>query len=158
MGCADGSLKTLHGHASAVWSVSFSLTPAARHWTAPQRRSKFLSSTLECERWSVSESLAGASGLGSLVHFSPEGQLASGRDGSIRLWDVETGRCLRTLEGHAGGVWSIRFSPDGRKDSGSYDKTIRLWNVKDGQCLNVFQGPTGWVLSVCFSPNGQISQ
>jgi WD40 repeat protein len=65
------------------------------------------------------------------VCFSPDGkQLASGRtDTTVRLWDVETGACVRTLEGgHGRPVISVCFSPDGRMvASGSDDNTVRLW-------------------------------
>jgi len=47
--------------------------------------------------------------------FSPDGQtLASGgEDQTIKLWDVETQQCHRTLLGHTAMVQSIAFSPDG---------------------------------------------
>ena len=43
------------------------------------------------------------------VCFSPDGkQLVSGSlDETVRLWDVETGACVRTLEGHGGVVTSV---------------------------------------------------
>ena len=64
------------------------------------------------------------------VCFSPDGkQLATGSfDRTVRLWDVETGACVRTLEGHGRWVSSVCFSPDGRMvASGSEDMTVRLW-------------------------------
>ena len=64
------------------------------------------------------------------VCFSPDGkQVASGSaDRTVRLWDVETGACIRTLEGHGRGVYSVGFRPDGKQlASGSFDRTVRLW-------------------------------
>ena len=47
------------------------------------------------------------------IAFSPDGgTLASGSsDDTIKLWDVATGRELRTLQGHTGWVYSVAFSP-----------------------------------------------
>ena len=67
------------------------------------------------------------------VCFSPDGkQLVSGSlDETVRLWDVETGACVKTLEGHGDDVNNVCFSPDGRMvASGSMDPNhpiVRLW-------------------------------
>ena len=64
------------------------------------------------------------------VSFSPDGtKVASGSmDKTVKLWDVTSGECLQTLEGHSDYVNSVSFSPDGTKvASGSYDKTIKIW-------------------------------
>jgi WD40 repeat protein len=62
---------------------------------------------------------------------------------------------IRTLTGHADGVTSVAFSPNGNTiASGSYDYSIKLWHVNSGTLLRTLIGHTGGVSSVAFSPDG----
>ena len=70
---------------------------------------------------------------GEIMAFSPDGTLfATGTHNNlVRLWDMETGTTIATLEGHAHHVGNVLFSSDGRTlASGSQDGTILLWDVQ----------------------------
>jgi WD40 repeat protein len=61
-----------------------------------------------------------------------------------------------TLQGHAGLVGSVAFSPDGKTlASGSQNRTIKLWDVATGEEQATLKGHTDMVLSVAFSPDGK---
>ncbi len=84
--------------------------------------------------------------------------LASGSlDETVMLWDVPTGKHLRTLLGHEQFVWSVAWSPTSSViASGSADRSIKLWDSTTGKCLKTLQGHTHQVTSVAFAPDGEI--
>ncbi|KAG0015949.1 hypothetical protein BGZ80_009533 [Entomortierella chlamydospora] len=85
-------------------------------------------------------------------------QIASGSsDKTVRLWNVGTGECVLTLQGHSGYVYSVAYSPKGdRVASGSEDSTVRLWDVDTGKCIHTLQDHDGMVFSVAYSPKGDL--
>src|SRR5262249_60184585 len=90
------------------------------------------------------------------VAFSPDGKtLASTHnDSTIGLWDVRTGRFIRSFVGHTGHVPTIVFSPDGKTlAGGSPDQTVKLWEVSSGRFIRAFTGHRDSVYSVAFSPD-----
>jgi WD40 repeat protein len=101
--------------------------------------------------------LAGSSDRFLTLAFSPDGNtLACGMNGSITLWDVQTGQPYQQLVGHTAKIQSLAFSPDGHTlVSGSFDQTMRLWDVHSGQVIGTLHGYTHWIHHVQDSPDGR---
>jgi len=94
------------------------------------------------------------------VAFSPDGKLAlsGSRDKTLKLWEVSSGREIRTFKGHSSSINAVVFSPDGKLAlSGSYDNTLKLWQVDSGREIRTFKGPSHWVKAVAFSPDGKLA-
>lgn len=94
------------------------------------------------------------------VVISSDGQFAlSGSwDATLRLWDIESGKCTRRFVGHTKDILSVAFSADNRQIvSGSRDRTVKLWNTL-GECKYTIDtkdvdAHQDWVSCVRFSPN-----
>ncbi|MBP7283008.1 MAG: hypothetical protein KBA66_15600 [Leptospiraceae bacterium] len=92
------------------------------------------------------------------VSFSPDGKyLASGSDdNTIKIWDLENAKEMKSLTGHSSYVTSVSFSPDGKYlASGSYDKTIKIWDLENAKERKSLTGHSSYVNSVSFSPDGK---
>lgn len=90
--------------------------------------------------------------------FSPDGRciLSANGDGSLTLWDAETGEELICLQGHAYPVWACAFSPESKRVlSGSMDNTLKLWALETGEELATFRGHSNGVQACHFSPDGK---
>jgi WD40 repeat protein len=101
--------------------------------------------------------LAPGSGV-TCAAFSPDRrQLAVGFiNGTIGMWETDTGRTLKAPQGHRWYVASLTFSPDGKRlASASTDTTIRLWETATGRELRTLRGHQGEVGSIAFSPDGR---
>ena len=82
------------------------------------------------------------------VAFSHDGELiATGsRDRTVKVWDLVSMTCLKTLEGHTNTIHSVRFSSSSLiLGTGSFDNSLRLWDIKSGENLRTIQGKTIWI-------------
>ncbi|RCI02428.1 hypothetical protein CU098_011188 [Rhizopus stolonifer] len=77
-------------------------------------------------------------------------------DNTLKLWDMNTGSCIRTLFGHVEGVWSLAYDTL-RIVSGSHDKTVRVWDLGSGRCMHALEGHSGPVTAVALSDTKIVS-
>ena len=62
------------------------------------------------------------------------------KDFTMPVWDYQSGKIIRVLEGHGLMTSCLQFSPDNKiLASCAVDETIRLWNVHTGQCIATLQ-------------------
>lgn len=92
------------------------------------------------------------------VAFRPdEGETSiatAGLQGSVQLWDAETGDLQITLEAQSYGVASLSFSSDGeRLAAAGLDGTVFVWNL-DSESLLILRGPENQLTDVAFRPAG----
>lgn len=99
------------------------------------------------------------------IAFSPDSLfLASGGlDRAIKIWNVKTGKLVKTFTGHEGWVDSLAFSPDGRLlvsggDGSYYNKqgSVHIWEVTTGKLLNRLVGHESEIRFVDFRADGKV--
>ncbi|MFI7704784.1 TIR domain-containing protein [Nonomuraea sp. NPDC049480] len=78
--------------------------------------------------------------------------LATGAsDGTVLLWDALTGERLRTLTGHADGVWPVRLSPAGDLvAAGGGDGVVRVWETATGRPVHELDGHQAPIYTAAF--------
>ncbi|MBW4527067.1 MAG: pentapeptide repeat-containing protein [Phormidium tanganyikae FI6-MK23] len=163
------SLKTLSGYTYGEHSLSFSPTPLT---VGTKPLSQLLASsssqtgTIHLWQWQVGDDLLNSSPWKTInrensqisnLSFSPDGQTiaTNGEDGSIFLWDVQTGQGDRWIA-HDAPILAVRFNPVGQTlASSSYDRTVCLWDVQTHQCLQVLRGHQSSIRAIAFDPQGQ---
>jgi WD40 repeat protein len=149
----SGRARTLGRHTDRVWSVRFS---PDGHLLASvsQRRAQLWDTRSGAKVRAFPVNLSRFGGLS----FSPSGdRLAAGcRDGTVRIFRVDTGRPVRALSKHLDDVRGVSFAGDGRRlASASLDRTARIWDTRTGATLSVLRGHRSGVIRAEFSPDGR---
>ncbi len=91
------------------------------------------------------------------VAISPDGQLVIAcSEKQIKVWKLESGDEVYTLEGHTGDVKCLAVSNNNRfLISGGDDKLIKIWDLATGKNLKTFEGHTEGISSLALSPDGK---
>ncbi|MGB6164451.1 MAG: TIR domain-containing protein [Pseudonocardiaceae bacterium] len=100
--------------------------------------------------------LTGHDGTIGRIGWSPDGRLLAtpSKDGTVRIWDTDSGACLRTIHGQSKSMFAAAFDPDGRiLATGSYSGTS-LWDVDSGELRNRLTSHRCY--AVAFSPHRRI--
>jgi WD40 repeat protein len=155
-------LKYLRGHKGAIQGLVFTADGAQvisggsdgtiRCWDAAN--GKMLRTLLVTKSpYPLHSNDAESSGIRALA-LAPDGKIlaAAGADGTVRTWDLASGKALKVLPGHEPATGAA-FSPDGKTlATCGYDQVVRLWDPVQGTSLHTFPGHEGLVFKVAVSP------
>ena len=89
--------------------------------------------------------------------FTPDGKriVSGSMDGTLKVWDAQTGREILSFQGPAEGVF-CRPHPDGKRIVTNSDtRNLQVWDLEDGRPTLTLKGHENVVLSVAFSPDGK---
>jgi WD40 repeat protein len=90
----------------------------------------------------------------SLALLCPGILVSASDDCSIKIWDIASGDCLKTLTGHTGPIDAIATTAGNLIASTSYD-TIKIWDAVNASCLQTIQLKEGALLGLTFINPGQ---
>jgi WD40 repeat protein len=81
--------------------------------------------------------------------------LTGSDDETAKLWDLQTGRLIRTFSGHVQDVNVVAFAPGGEfAITGSSDRTAKLWHVASGREVREFDSNSPFI-SAGFTSDGR---
>lgn len=163
----------LVAHRGMVWPQLFNRLQWAGDVVAPRLAPELEKRSLdEARPWmrmrtrpreadSLVRTLTGHTGAVTSCAFSPDSRLivSGDTDGTLKVWDADTGVELHTLRGHQEAVWDCTFSPDGTTicSAGGDYKTgeLRLWDARSGSPLGNLEGHRESVKTCAFGPDGR---
>jgi F-box and WD-40 domain protein MET30 len=122
---------------------------SSRPWKDVYRQSHRVSSNWKHGRGALNVIRGHTNGITALQILDDRWMATGSYDASIKIYDLQTGAEVRTLQGHTRGIRSLQFD-DSKLISGSLDHTIKIWNWHTGECVSTLQCHADGVISVHF--------
>ena len=90
------------------------------------------------------------------VAVTPDGKRAvsASSDKTLKVWDLESGRALRILEGYSS-VEGVAVTPDGKCVVSASGDSLKVWDLESGRLLRTLEGHSGGVNGVAVTPDGR---
>lgn len=148
----------------SIYAASVAFSPDGK-WLAAADNVQYVIALLTPGSSDVARTFHMSGQMGSIA-FSPDGKLIAAGNGSlfdtsfekktglIAIWDVATGRTVRTISAQSP-ISSVAFSPDGKWIVSGSDAGTDIWDVGTGQLVRQMQNDSYALRSVVFSPDGK---
>jgi len=157
------TLRTLDGHSGYITGIA--ITPEGQRAVSASNDKTLkvwdLESGTELRTLGHSSAFANLaeehSYTATALALTPDGkQVISGSfGGTLKVWDLESGRELRTMEGLGEPVAGIAVTPDGKQVVAASPCGIKVWDLESGRDLREWEGHRDSVTCVAVTPDGK---
>ena len=138
-----GSVNVLGDGEGVIFVVNTLLGDRVRVWSQFSR----------IRKWRVSKMAKRGESIGSLSVMADGRRAVTCGSRGVRMWDLASGRCLRTFSREGGSLVSV--TPDGWRAVSGSSVTLRVWDLESGRCLQKLEGHTDAPRSVSVTPDGR---